>query len=110
MLVEGAIAAMQADQWLEIVATGVIGGAVSSLLFAFVVRFDLRVVPALIATHGTVASVAGAMQKSTSQAWMLAAIGTTLILAISWVATRYLVAQGEIPHAAVQPAAAPGSE
>jgi hypothetical protein len=110
MLVEGAIAAMQADQWLDIVLTGVIGGAVSALLFAFVVRFDLRVVPALIATYATVAIVADAMQKSTAQAWMLAAVGATLTLAISWVATRYLVAQGEIPHGAVQPAPAPGAE
>jgi len=109
MLVEGAIAAMQADQWLDIVVTGVIGGAVSTLLFAFVVRFDLRVVPALIATHATVAAVADAMQKSTLQAWVLSAIAAALALAISWIATRYLVAKGEIPHAAVQPAAAPGS-
>jgi hypothetical protein len=109
MLVEGAIAAIQADQWLDIVVTGVIGGMVSALLFAFVVRFDLRVVPALIASHATVAIVADAMQKSTAQAWMLAAVGATLTLAISWVATRYLVAQGEIPHVAVQPAPAPGA-
>jgi hypothetical protein len=110
MLVDGAIAAIQADQWLDIVLTGLIGGAASALLFAFVVRFDLRVVPALIATHATVASVAGAMQKSTAQAWMLSAIGATLTLAISWVATRYLVARGEIPHAAIEPAAARGAE
>ena len=109
MLIEGSIAAMQASQWLDIVATGVIGGAVSALLFAFIVRFDLRVAPAVIATNAIVASMVDAVQKSTAQAWALAAISIGVALAVSWAATRYLVARGEIPRAAPQPAAA-GSE
>ena len=110
MLVEGSIAAMQAGQWLDIVATGVIGGAVAALLFAFIVRFDLRVVPAVIAASAVATAVVDAVQKSTAQAWALAAISAALALAISWAATRYLVARGEIPQAAAQPAAAAGSE
>jgi hypothetical protein len=110
MLAEGAVAAMHATQWPEIVAAGVIGGAVSAFLFAFLVRFDLRVVPALIAVYGAASAVTEAMQKGTGQGWMLAGIAVALTLGISWIATRYLVARGEIPIAAAEPMPAPGSE
>jgi hypothetical protein len=110
MLAEGAIAAAHADQWLDIVVAGVVGGAVSALLFAFVLRFDLRVVPALIATYAIVAAVIEAMQKATVQGWLLFALAAALILALSWLATRYLVARGEIAQTAAEPVAVPGSE
>jgi len=105
ILAEGAIAAMRADQWTNIVITGVIGGTVSALLFAFVLRFDLRVVPALIAMYIAVAMVADALAKATPQAWLLSAIGAALTVAISWLATRYLVARGELPQDAPAPTA-----
>jgi hypothetical protein len=106
MLAEGAVAALQAGQWLEIVVAGVIGGAVSAILFAFIVRFDLRVVPAVIAVYGVVSAIGEAMLKATVQGWVLSSIAAALIVAISWIATRYLVARGELPQPAAEPAAA----
>jgi hypothetical protein len=110
ILTDGAIAAMRANDWPDIVLTGLVGGAVSALLFAFVLRFDLRAIPALIAVYTVAEGLVGALSKGTQQAWLLFAITAALILAISWVATRYLVAQGEIREAATPLAAAPGSE
>jgi len=105
MLAQGAVAATHASEWLEIVASAVVGGAISALLFAFVVRFDLRVVPAVIGVYATVIAIADGLQKSTAQGWALALVGAALALAISWVATRYLVAKGELPQPAAEPAA-----
>jgi len=105
-LAEGAVAALSATQWIDIVAAAIIGAAVSAFLFAFVVRFDLRVVPAAIAVYAVVAAVADAMQKTTTQGWILASVGIAVTLAISWIATRYLVARGELPQPAPEPAAA----
>jgi hypothetical protein len=110
VLVEGALAAVRAGEWLDIVVTGVIGGIVSALLFAFVLRFDLRAVPAVISVYVAVGAVVDAILKGTPQAWMLCAISTGLTLAISWVATRYLVVEGEIREPDKPLAAAPGSE
>ena len=110
MLANGALAATHATQWPEIVASGVIGGAVSSFLFAFLVRFDLRVVPGLIAVYGAASAVGEAMAKGTLQGWSLGAIAAALALVISWIATRYLVARGEIAETAAEPAPATGSE
>jgi hypothetical protein len=110
ILGEGAIAATRADEWIDIVLTGIVGGTVSALLFAFVLRFDLRVVPAVIAVYVVAEGVVEAIRKGTPQAWLLYAVAAVLTLVISWVATRYLVAQGEIREPARPLAAAPGSE
>ncbi|HTR56790.1 MAG TPA: CPBP family intramembrane glutamic endopeptidase, partial [Casimicrobiaceae bacterium] len=106
----GALAAVRANEWLDIVLSGLVGGTVSAFLFAFVLRFDLRVIPALIAVYMATEALVGALSKGTPQAWTLYAIAAALMLAISWVATRYLVAQGEIREAAAPLAAAPASE
>jgi hypothetical protein len=106
VLAEGAIAAMRADQWLDIVATGLVGGMVSAGLFAFVLRFDLRVVPALVGTYMAVAPILDAVAKGTPQGWLLGVVGAATTLGIAWIATRYLVARGEIA-AEAPPASAP---
>ena len=110
MLTEAAIAAIGADQWTDIAVTALIGGAVATLLFASVLRFDLRTVPALIAVYVSLNMIAQGLQKGTGQAAWLTAIGVAATLAVAWVAMRYLITQGEIPKAAAQPIAAPGSE
>jgi hypothetical protein len=110
ILAEGAIAAMRADDWSDIVFTGVIGGGVSAALFALILRFDLRVVPGVIAVYLAISPIADALAKGTQQAWTLAVIAVALGLAISLAVTRYLVAAGEIapdaPHAATPEAGA----
>jgi hypothetical protein len=106
VLAEGAIAATRADQWLDIVATGLVGGMVSAGLFAFVLRFDLRVVPALVGTYMAVAPILDAVAKGTPQGWLLGVVGAATTLGIAWIATRYLVARGEI-IAEASPAPAP---
>jgi len=110
MLTHATIAAVSADQWFDIVASGVVGGAVSTLLFATVLRYDLRVVPPLIGVYVSTALIAQAAQKGTLQAALLGAIGVAATLGVAWAATRYILARGEIPQAATQPAAVPGSE
>jgi hypothetical protein len=109
-LTHAAIAAVSADQWFDIAASGLVGGAVSTLLFATVLRFDLRVVPPLIAVYVSAMLVAQALQKGTTQAALLGAISVAATLVVGWAATRYIVAGGEIPRPARQPEAVPGSE
>jgi hypothetical protein len=106
MLAQGAVAATHASEWIEIVASGVVGGAVSAFLFAFAVRFDLRVIPAVIGVYAIVAAIADGIHKSTVQSWTLTLVAAGLAFAISWIATRYLVARGELPQPAPEPAAA----
>ena len=67
-------------------------------------------VPALIAVYVSLNMIAQGLQKGTGQAAWLTAIGVAATLAVAWVAMRYLITQGEIPKAAAQPIAAPGSE
>ncbi|TMH53742.1 MAG: CPBP family intramembrane metalloprotease [Betaproteobacteria bacterium] len=105
MLTHATIAAVSADQWFDIVASGVVGGAVSTLLFATVLRYDLRVVPPLIGVYVSAALIAQAAQKGTLQAAFLGAIGVAATLAVAWAATRYILTGGPAPGHAVPVAA-----
>jgi hypothetical protein len=110
MLTHAAVASLSADHWLEIAAAGLAGGAVSTLLFAAVLRFDLRVVPPFFAVFVTLALVAQTLQKGTAQAAYLGAIGIAATFAVAWASTRYLIARGAIAQPAAQPMPTPGSE
>ncbi len=101
MLTHAAIAAVSADQWLDIAASALVGGAVSTVLFATVLRYDLRVVPPLIAVYMSAALITQALQKGTTQAALLAAIGVATTFAVAWAATRYILTGGPAPGHAV---------
>ena len=94
MLSSAAMAAISAEQWFDIAAAGVGVGAVATLLFATVLRFDLRVIPPLVAVYACLMIAAQAAQKATLQSAWLGAIGVAASLAVGWAATRYLLAMG----------------
>jgi hypothetical protein len=106
MLTNAAIAAVNAEQWLDIAAAGLLGGAVSTLLFATALRFDLRAVPPLVAVYMSLVIVAQALLKGTAEAAFLGAIGVAATLAVGWGATRYLLVVGGAAPDAAGPAAA----
>ena len=66
VLAQAAVAAASADQWIEVIAAGAVGGALATLIYATVLRFDLRIAPALIAVYLVVGFVGDAAQKQTS--------------------------------------------
>jgi hypothetical protein len=110
VLIHAAIAAVSANQWLDIAASGLVGGAVSTVLFATVLRYDLRVVPPLIAVYVSAALIEQALQKGTTQALLLGAVGVATTLAVAWAATRYVMAAGQLPQPAAQAVPVRGSE
>jgi hypothetical protein len=115
ILTNAALAAISAEHWFDIVAAGLVVGVVTTLLFATVVRFDLRVVPPLIAVYASFMILAQALQKGTLQAAILGVVGVASNLGLAWLIVRYLLAQGPapepmpltaggVPEAAVNPA------
>jgi hypothetical protein len=106
MLTSAAITAINAEQWFDIAAAGLVVGLVATLLFAAVVRFDLRVIPPFVAVYASLSIVAQAAQKATPQAAFLGLIGVASALAVGWAATRYLLAGGR----AEEPSALPPGE
>jgi len=77
----------------------------AALLFATVLRYDLRVVPPLIGVYVSAALIAQAAQKGTLQAALLGAIGVAATLVVAWAATRYILTGGPAPGHAVPVAA-----
>jgi hypothetical protein len=107
MLTNAAIAAISAEHWFDIVAGGVVVGGVATVLFATVVRFDLRVVPPLMAVYQSFPIVLQAVQKGTTEAAILGVVGVASNLAIAWLVVRYLLAQGPAPEPAPLTAGVP---
>ncbi len=87
----GAQAALSADDWVGIIAAGIVVGALNTLLFATVLRFDLRVVPAFVAAQVGVSIVAEALLQRTAAGNVFAALSLATTLFLAWLATRYLV-------------------
>jgi len=99
----GAQAALSADDWVGIIAAGVAVGAMNTLLFATVMRFDLRVVPAFVAAQVGASIVAEALLQRTTSGYVFAALSLATTLLIAWMATRYLVHAGAPAPAPAQP-------
>ncbi len=87
----GAQAALSADDWVAITAVAVVVGALNTLLFATVMRFDLRIVPAFVAAQVGAAIVAEALLQRTNSGYVFAALSLATTLLIAWMSTRYLV-------------------
>ena len=75
------------------VVAGVVGGLVTTALFATVLRFDLRPVPALAATYLTLQYVVDAIAKGTPSAVGLASVSIITTLVLTWATTHYLQRQ-----------------
>jgi hypothetical protein len=104
----GAQAALSADDWVGIIAAGVAVGALNTLLFATVLRFDLRVIPAFVAAQVGASIVAAAVLQRTAAGDIFAALSLATTLLIAWMATRYLVSAGApapTPQRALSPSA-----
>ena len=104
MLAQAGVAAVNADQWMDIITAGTIGGALATVIYAMVLRFDLRIAPALVAVQLIIGFISDAAQKQTAQATVLALVATATVLALAWAATRYLLHPGS--QAAAVPVAA----
>jgi hypothetical protein len=98
-----ALAALSADDWPAIVVGGLVGGALYTLLFATVLRYDLRLVPAFVAANAIVRIVANALLKGTATGAFHAALEIAATLAVAWAITRYLL-RVNTPVAAAAPA------
>jgi hypothetical protein len=86
-----ALAALRADDWMAIVVGGLVGGALYTLLFATVLRYDLRLVPAFVAANAIVRIVGNALLKGTAEGAFYAALEIAATLAVAWAITRYLL-------------------
>jgi len=86
-----ALAALSADDWPAIVVGGLVGGALYTLLFATVLRYDLRLVPAFVAANAIVRIVGNALLKGTAAGALYAALEIAATIAVAWALTRYLL-------------------
>ncbi len=99
-----ALAALRADDWTAIIVGGLVGGALYTLLFATVLRYDLRLVPAFVAANAIVRIVGNALLKGTAAGAFYAALEIAATIAVAWAITRYLL-RVNTPVVAAAPAA-----
>jgi hypothetical protein len=75
---------------LAAVLRGVVRGVVSFLLVWQVLRYDLRAIPAFVATEMLLEAARNAALDGTPGAWGLFALGAAITVAVAWAITRYV--------------------
>jgi hypothetical protein len=98
-----AVASLRADDLSAVVVSGLVGGALYTLLFATVLRYDLRLVPSFVAANAIVRIVGNALLKGTATGALYATLEIAATLAVAWGITRYLL-RVNTPVAAAAPA------
>jgi hypothetical protein len=86
-----ALTALRADELGAVVVAGLVGGALYTLLFATVLRYDLRLVPAFVAANAIVRIVGNALLKGAGAGVWYAALEIAATVAVAWAITRYLL-------------------
>ncbi len=69
---------------------GIVKGLVSFALLWWVLRYDLRAIPAFLATGTLLEAARSAALEGTSSAWFLFAVGAVVTAAVVWAVTRYI--------------------
>jgi Type II CAAX prenyl endopeptidase Rce1-like len=95
VLLGAAVGIAAGKELVPSLAQGVIQGAVAFAFAWLVLRYDLRTVPAFVATGIALDTLQDAMRDGTPAGWLAFAITTVVAVAIAWRAVRLLA-----PHAA----------
>ena len=91
MLFGVAVAIVSGNELRDALLQGIVGGA-TTLAFAWLVlRYDLRTVPAFVATGLILDGAKTAAVAATAQAWILLAPAAVVTIALAWLATRYVM-------------------
>ena len=91
MLFGVATAIVSGQELRNALLQGIVEGG-TALLFAWLVlRYDLRTVPAFVATGLIVEGVKSASIAGTAEAWVLLAPAVMVTIALAWLATRYVM-------------------
>jgi hypothetical protein len=101
VLVAGAQSAFVADSAWTIAAGALAIGAVDTLIYAAVLRFDLRAVPGFVAAQMIASVVQDAFMQRTAAAYAGNAIAVATILVLAWAATRELARPRPAPAPAL---------
>jgi membrane protease YdiL (CAAX protease family) len=91
VLLESAAALVQAGgQYTGALVAGVTGGLTASAVLWWVLRYDLRMLPAYVATGAIATAFTRAFQTATPQGWTVFAIAALATVAMAWLVTRYI--------------------
>lgn len=77
---------------------GVVDGLATFAFAWLVLRYDLRSIPAFVATGQILAAAKGAALTATTTGWTAFAIGTVVSIALAWLATRAVVPSPGAAH------------
>ncbi len=70
--------------------SGAVKGLVSFVLLWHILRHDLRTVPAFLATGMVLEGARNALITGDADAWLMAALGAIVTVAVAWAVTRYI--------------------
>jgi hypothetical protein len=86
-------------QYVPALLGGLAAGLTSAAVLWWLVRYDLRMLPAYIVASALIGTLVRVVQVGTAQAWMLFALQAAVAIAMAWIVTRYI----DRPLAAADP-------
>ena len=111
VLLQCASALAQAGgQYASALAAGVAGGLTAGAVLWWLVRYDLRMVPAYLATGAIVSGATRAAQAATVEGWIAFGLNAAVTAVMAWLVVRYLDRPLQLtPSSAAAPAASPAT-
>jgi len=91
VLLESAAGLVQAGgRYTSALVFGFTGGVTAAAVLWWVLRYDLRMLPAYVATGAIASALVRAFQTATPQGWIVFALGAVVTVAMAWLVTRYI--------------------
>lgn len=100
VLVLTGIAVIDAANPVAAIAGGLIAGAAAALIVYGLLRFDLRTVPAYVASELVLGFAESGARNATSESYVYAAVAITVTIAVAAGATHYLTVRARVMQAA----------
>jgi hypothetical protein len=99
VLLESAAALVQASgQYTSALVAGVTGGLTASAVLWWVLRYDLRMLPAYLATGAIASALLRATQTATPQGWTAFVIDSIATVMMAWLVAGYIARPLEVPR------------
>jgi Type II CAAX prenyl endopeptidase Rce1-like len=90
VLISCAATLSTSDEPVAALLRGTVKGLVSFVLLWQVLRYDLRTIPAFLATGMVLDAMRNSALEGTPTAWLLFAVGAVATAVVTWVITRYI--------------------
>jgi hypothetical protein len=107
VLLQCAAALVQSSgEYVSALIAGVTGGLTAAAVLWWLIRYDVRMIPAYVATGSILTALVRTIQVGTTDAWIGFALNAAATAGVAWLVTRYIAQPLPAPAADALPVTA----